>query len=296
MDKPDLYDPQINRSYAELATHYGALIDPARAKKPKDKPRVERPMTYVRDSFWKGRQFTSLAAMQADAVRWSSEVAGLRYSRALEGAQPLRVFEAIERDSLITLPPRAFELTTWSIGTVGVDAHLKVGKALYSVPWRLIGQRLHARTAGDVVQIFAGADVVATHVRRPSGRATDFTHYPPEKIAFHMKTPAWCRRTAELVGPSCEAVIAEFMADNAIHHLRSAQGVLGLRDKHGCGRLEAACARAIAVGDPSYRTIKGILIAGTEHAQHEPASGAAAAAGAFLRGPDQFGTDTGIIA
>ena len=296
VDKPDLYDPKINRSYAELATHYRTLIDPARAFKPKDKPRVERPITYVRDSFWKGRQFASLTGMQADALRWSTEVAGGRHCRGLEGAQPLRVFEAIEADALIALPPRVFELTTWSIGTVGVDAHLKVGKALYSVPWRLIGQRLHARTAGDVVQIFAGADVVATHVRRPSGRSTDFSHYPPEKIAFHMRTPTWCRHTAELVGPACGAVIAEFMADNAIHHLRSAQGVLGLRDKHGCERLEAACARAIEVGDPSYRTIKGILIAGTEHAEHEPASGAAAAAGAFLRGPDQFGTDTGIIA
>ena len=154
------------------------------------------------------------------------------------------------------------------------------------MPWRLIGQRLHARTAGDVVQIFAGADVVATHVRRPSGRSTDFSHYPPEKIAFAMKTPTWCRRTAELVGPACEAVIADFMADNAIHHLRSAQGVLGLRDKHGCERLEAACARAIAVGDPSYRTIKGILIAGTEHGTDQTTTGSAAAAGAFLRGPD----------
>ena len=151
----------------------------------------------------------------------------------LEGAQPLRVFEAIERDALIALPPRAFELTTWSIGTVGVDAHLKVGKALYRVPWRLIGQRLHARTAGDVVQIFAGADVVATHVRRPSGRSTDFNHYPPEKIAFAMKTPTWCRRTAELVGPACEAVIAEFMADNAIHHLRSAKGCSGCATNTG---------------------------------------------------------------
>jgi transposase len=297
VDKPDLYDPKINRSYAELGTHYGALIDPARAFKPKDKPRVERPITYVRDSFWKGRQFASLTAMQADALRWSTEVAGGRHCRALEGAQPLRVFEAIEADALIALPPRAFELSTWSIGTVGVDAHLKVAKALYSVPWRLIGQRLHARTAGDIVQIFAGADVVATHVRRPSGRSTDFSHYPPEKVAFHMRTPIWCRRTAELVGPACEAVIAEFMVDNAIHHLRSAQGVLGLRDKHGCERLEAACARAIEVGDPSYRTIKGILIAGTEHGTDEPVTGSAgAAAGAFLRGPDQFGTDTGIIA
>lgn len=139
VDKPDLYDPQINRSYAELASHYATLVDPARARKPKDKPRVERPMTYVRDSFWKGREFDSLAQMQQAAVTWSTEVAGLRYLRALEGAQPLRMFEAVEQQALIALPPRAFELTSWSIGTVGVDTHLKVGKALYSVPWRLIG-------------------------------------------------------------------------------------------------------------------------------------------------------------
>jgi hypothetical protein len=139
------------------------------------------------------------------------------------------------------------------------------------------------------VQIFADNEVVATHVRRLSGRSTDYSHYPPEKIAFAMKTPTWCRHTAAEVGPACAAVIAEFMRDNAIHHLRSAQGVLGLRDKHGCERLEAACARALAVGDPAYRTIKGILVAGTEHddGTTEPASGAAAT-GAFLRGPDQF--------
>ncbi|MEW2121489.1 DDE-type integrase/transposase/recombinase [Streptomyces sp. NPDC005474] len=68
VDKPDLYDPQINKSYAELATYYGTLVDPARALHPKDKPRVERPMPYVRDSLWSGRQFTSLEHMQAEAL------------------------------------------------------------------------------------------------------------------------------------------------------------------------------------------------------------------------------------
>ena len=37
VDRPDLYDPKLNRSYADLAQHYGCLIDPARARKPKDK-------------------------------------------------------------------------------------------------------------------------------------------------------------------------------------------------------------------------------------------------------------------
>jgi transposase len=40
VDKPDLYDPKLNRSYGELAAHYGCLIDPARALKPRDKPQA----------------------------------------------------------------------------------------------------------------------------------------------------------------------------------------------------------------------------------------------------------------
>ena len=83
VDKPDLYDPKINRSYAELAEHYGTLVDPARAAKPKDKPRVERPMPYVRDSFWRGREFVSLQHIQEQAVVWCKEVAGRRQCRGV---------------------------------------------------------------------------------------------------------------------------------------------------------------------------------------------------------------------
>ena len=78
VDRPDLYDPRVNRAYAELAAHYGCLVDPARAYQPTDKPRVERPMPYVRDSFWRGREFISLVQMQEAADRWSLEVAGGR--------------------------------------------------------------------------------------------------------------------------------------------------------------------------------------------------------------------------
>ena len=65
VERPDLYDPKINRAYAELAAHYGVLVDPARAFKPKDKPRVERPMPYVRDSFWRGRDLRPSARAHA---------------------------------------------------------------------------------------------------------------------------------------------------------------------------------------------------------------------------------------
>ena len=209
VERPDLYDPLINLAYGELAAYYGTLIDPARARKPKDKPRVERPMPYIRDSFFAGREFTSLAQMQAEAIGWSTEVYGVHKHRGLDGQTPASVFAAIEADALMPLPPRAFESVVYSIGRVAADCHVKSGKALYSVPWRLIGQQVTARTAGDVVQIFHTGTVVATHVLHLSGRSTNFEHYPPHKIAHTLRTVTWCRTQAEQIGPGAVAVVAE---------------------------------------------------------------------------------------
>ena len=287
VDKPDLYDPKLNRSYAELAAHYGCLIDPARALKPRDKARVERPMPYVRDSFWRGREFASLEAMQAEAARWSVEVAGQRACRPLEGAAPAAVFEAVEKDALRPLPAGPFVLATWATAKIGPDIHAQVEKVLYSVPWRHIGKTADVRITGTMVQFFIGGDLVKSHPRKIRGKQTDFGDYPPEKIAFHMRTPAWCRRQAAGIGPSCEYLIGELLADNALYRLRAAQGVIGLADKHDPSRLEAACAKAIAAGDPSYRTVRGILAAGAERDQLPAAAGDGGAA-AFLRGPASF--------
>ncbi len=287
VDRPDLYDPKINRSYAELAEHYRVLVDPARRAKPRDKARVERPMPYIRDSFWRGREFTSVQQMQAAAVDWCRDVAGRRVCRPLDGAAPVAVFAAAEAQALQSLPPRPFVLATWSTATVGPDIHAKVGKTIYSVPWRYMGQRVDARETPTVVQIFCNGQLIATHGRKPRGKQTDFGHYPPEKIAFRMRTPTWCRTRAAEIGVACAQVIDGLLEVNALFRLRAAQGVLGLADKHGTDRLEAACAKAIAVGDPSYRTVKGILVAGAETDPPPPATGDGGAA-AHLHGPSQL--------
>ena len=287
VDKPDLYDPKINRSYAEMAAHYGCLIDPARALKPRDKPQVERPMPYVRDSYWRGREFASLPQMQAEAARWSLEVAGRRACRPLEGAAPAAVFEAVEKDALRPLPAGAFVLATWATARIGPDIHAQVDKVLYSLPWQHIGKTADVRVTATMVQFFIGGVLVKSHPRKIRGKQTDFSDYPPEKIAFHMRTPAWCRRQAAGIGPACEQVIGELLAENALYRLRSAQGIVGLADRHDPARLEAACAKALAAGDPSYRTVKGILAAGAERDQL-PAAAGDGGAPAFLRGPTSF--------
>jgi transposase len=284
VDRPDLYDPKMNRAYGELASHYGTLIDPARVRKPKDKPRVERQMPYVRDSFWRGRTFTSEAEMQSAALVWCTGVAGVRHHRSLEGASPATIFAALEAEELIPLPAVPFELAAWSAPKVGPDCHIKVGKALYSVPWRHIGRTVDARQGTRLVEVFLNGAVIKTWARIERGKQTDYSDYPPEKVAFFIRTPAWCRKRASELGPAVTELVAALLEPNVLHHLRAAQGVLGLADKFGADRLDAACRRATIVGDPAYRTVKGILVAGTEHDGETSASGLTAPA--HLHGPE----------
>jgi hypothetical protein len=94
------------------------------------------------------------------------------------------------------------------------------------------------------------------------------------------------------LGPSVSAVIDALFEVNALHRLRSAQGVIRLADKYSPERLDQACAKAVAVGDPEYRTVKGILAAGTEA---EPAAHPEVpAAPAHLHGPDRL-FDAGAV-
>jgi transposase len=285
--KPDLYDPRINRGYSELAWHYGCLVDPARVAHPKDKARVERMVPYARDSFFSGRQFVDLPAMRTAAAGWSLEVAGQRSCRPLAGERPLAVFRALEQDKLLALPRRPFEAATWQTAKVAPDCHLTVGGALYSVPFRFIGRRLDVRLSDTLLQVFDEGELVKTHVRVGKGRrATDWQDYPEQKAAFFMRTPSWCRHRAAELGPATSELVSGLLGEQALHRLRSAQGIVHLADSYGPERLDAACALALAAGDPAYRTVKGILAAGRERLEAEPET--SATTGAHLHGPESL--------
>jgi len=161
--KPDIYDPLLNRSYAELATYYGCLVDPARSLKPKDKPRVERQMPYVRDSMWCGWTFLDRAQMRSGALTWCVDVAGVRHHRSLDGASPISVFRAVEQEALLPLPKDPFELATWSRPKIGPDCYAKAGRALWGI--HLSGPQVAGAQHIAATPWLVGPDVVVSRVR-----------------------------------------------------------------------------------------------------------------------------------
>jgi hypothetical protein len=284
--KADLYDPQFNPGYAELAHHYGTIIDPARSAKPKDKPRVERMIPYIRDSFWSGRQFNSQEEINRQAIQWCQRIAGIR-EHGTTYTQPITLFHLTEEKALKPLPPSPFEIVTWHQAKVALDCHIQVMNTLYSVPYQYVGKRVDVKLGSQVVEIYLEAQLIKTHPKGGRGqRVTDWNDYPPEKAAFYQRTPAWYRQQAKLVGHETCQTVETLLGEHALHYLRQCQGILRMKEKYSPERLERACARANAFGDPSYRTVKTILERDLDRQTllFEPER----VSGAFLRGAEEL--------
>jgi hypothetical protein len=297
--KPDFYDPLINRGYAELASHYGVLIDPCRIVHPKDKPRVERPIPYIRDSFFAGRTFTSLDEMNQSALKWSLSVAGERIHGTTR-RRPIDMFLAEEAKALLPLPPQPFEAVTWTQAKVARDCHAQVQRVLYSLPYRYVGKTLCVRVSVSTVEFYLDQELVKTHVRPSDGRRqTDWNDYPPHKAQFFQRNPDWCRAQARALGEGVAEVVEALLSEHALHFLRQSQGIISLAERYGAHRLEAACQVALLCGDPSYRTVRNLLAKALE-GQHAlamatpHAARADAAGGAYLHGPQQLFAADGL--
>jgi hypothetical protein len=285
--KPDLYDPAFNRSYEELAHHYGFLIDPARVRRPTDKPTVERQIPFIRNDFWRGRTFTTFAEIARGLEDWCTEVAGTRIHGTIK-ERPLEVFRAVELPELLPLPATPWEPAQWVQAKVARDCLVQVAGAWYTVPHQYVGQQLAVRVTSKLVQCYKDYTLVKTHLRVPKGRrGVDWDDYPPDKAAFFQRSPDWCRSQARRLGLSVGAAVSAILELHALYRLRQAQGVVRLADRYGAERLEAACSRALDFGDPSYRTIKTILERGLDQ-HHDDRLTQGRLADAFLRGPEEL--------
>jgi len=219
------------------------------------------PMPYVRDSFWRGREFVSITEMQTAAVGWCREVAGMRRCRPLDGAAPAAVFATVEPH------PGAVAASGVHPGGV-VDAadrpgHSRQGRQdLYSVPWQHIGERLDRGRPPPWCSSSA-TELVVTHGRKPSGNR------PICRTTRKRRSPSICGpRPGAAPRPTASAGLPG-RHRRPVHDQRPVPAAVrpghpALADKHGPARLEAACAKAITAEDPTYRTIRGILATGAE--------------------------------
>ncbi len=261
---PCRYEPQVQRTYEEMAAYYGTAILPARVVKARDKAKVEAGVQIVEERILaplRNRQFFSLAEIKQAIAPLLAEL----NSRQMQGRDHSRadLFATIDQPALKPLPARPYELGTWSRARVHIDYHIAVDSRFYSVPYRLLKQEVEVRLSGAIVEIYRKGERIASHtvVAAKYGRSTQEAHMPESHKQYAGWTPermlAWVANT----GP-CTRQVGETLLSSHAHPqlgFRSCLGLIRLSNKYGAERTEAACRKALAMHAANYKVVKTIL-------------------------------------
>jgi transposase len=288
--RPDRYTPDLNRVFLEYAQYRGFIVDPAVAAHATGKPKVERGVPFARQDFFRGETFRDLRDMQARAIAWCRDLAGTRVHGTTRQV-PRVVFETVEQPTLLPLAPEPFDRPTWAWATVHPDHHIQFHRALYSVPTRYLRQRVEVRADSRLVRIYHHGELIKVHAPQPpGGRATDYTDYPAARAAYAMRAPDACGRQAEQVGPAVGQFVRVLLSGIfPWARLRQAQKLLRLAERYGAGRVNAACARALAFDLLDVSRVERILRAALEREPGPAERGALVPLPArFARAPESF--------
>jgi transposase len=266
---PHRYEPELNRSYEEMAAHYGCAVIPARSGKPRDKAKVEVGVLVAERwvlAALRDRTFFSLAeanAAIAERLAWLNA----RPFKKLPGSRR-ELFETLDQPALRPLPPVPYEFATWRSAKVNIDYHVEVERHWYSVPYQLVGLRCDIRITAAAVEVLHRGRRVASHRRSGEQRRfTTLTEHMPEAHRRHAEwTPSRIVTWAERAGPATGELVTAIMASrpHPEQGFRSCLGIMRLGRRYGDERLEAAARRALAVRALSYRSLESILKAGLD--------------------------------
>jgi transposase len=258
------YEPTLNRTYADLAQHYGVAIVPARAARPRDKAKVEVGVQVVERwilACLRHQTFFSLPALNT-AIAALLVTLNRRPFKKLSGSRQ-SVFEALDRPALRPLPAQPYEYAEWKLVRVNIDYHVDVDGHYYSVPYRLVKQQLEARLSAPIVEIFYKGTRVASHQRSPlKGRhSTVAAHMPKAHQQYAEWTPQrlvlWAAKTGEATARVVETILTS--RPHPQQGFRACLGLMRLGKRYGESRLEAACRRALRIGACSYKSLESIL-------------------------------------
>jgi transposase len=268
--RPDLYEPDLNPAYREMAEHYDTTVIPARVRHPRDKAKVENAVQQVER--WvlaplRHQTFFSRAELNRaihERLDWLND----RPFSRLDGSRH-SWWRDLDRPALRPLPVTRFELPEWKVNVgVNIDYHFEFDFHCYSVPYQLVGHRIDVRATTHIVEAFHKGRRVASHLRsrKRGGFTTDPAHRPASHRRYAEWTPSRLIRWAEKIGPQTAAVVEEILRrkPHPEQGFRSSLGLIRLSKRYGSERLEAACYRARAIASPSYRSVRSILKNGLE--------------------------------
>src|SRR5690606_923121 len=152
---PCYYEPDLNRTYQDMAEHYGVAVAPARVRRAQDKSSVEKAVQQVEREILaplRNVAFFSLAALNQEIRRLLKEH-NERAFQKLDGSRRSH-FEELDRPALRALPADRYQYADWKRQKLPPDYHVEVDGHYYSAPYQLKGRKLDVRYSERTVEIF----------------------------------------------------------------------------------------------------------------------------------------------
>jgi transposase len=254
-------DVALNRSYRELAKHYGFKIDPAPPYQANKKGKVESGVKYVKNNFFKPRQFEDLEDANRRLEKWVLEIAGKRI-HGTTVKKPLDVFEQEEKSALKPLPAKRFKPVVWKQVKIRQDCQFIFERRAYPVPWRNAGKQAWIKASARMLTAYVDDVAVASHERgKPVPPEVMDRYLPDHRAAYRHRSRDWWQAKADRMGTEVGQYIQEvFDSDDVLSQLRQVQAMVTLLEKHPRHRACAACVRAQFYGNHKYQGLKEILL------------------------------------
>jgi len=262
---PHRYEPDLNRTYAALAEHYGAIIIPARPRKPKDKAKAEAAVLNAQR--WilarlRNETFFSLAALN-ERIATLLEALNERPMRDYGKQSRRQRYELIDQPALRALPQNRYVYGEWSKVRVGRDYHVVIDEHAYSVPYQLVGERVDLCVSAATIEVFRRGKRVAAHQRSAlkGEKTTVPDHMPAAHRAHADVSPSHLIERAREVGHQTERLIMDILDTrrHPEHSFRACLGILALQKDYGAERLEVASTRAMLTGLRRCRQMETLL-------------------------------------
>jgi transposase len=261
--KPDLWEPKLNKSCAEMAERYGVFIDPCRVATPTDKGKVERFVGPARELFRKLKKLHHTAdihTLNREAIKWCREEYGRREHGTIKQA-PMDVFESAEKPLLQALPPERFEVPRWKEVPVHPDQFFEYSRKRYSLPSEYRQKKVWIRESGRILRVFYEHKLIreyriASRVINPTPE--DF----PEAVREMMNGgyPRYLLTQSEVYGDCAYRLIESVLAPHAYINSRRAQGLLRVMKEYaGKPYFNEVCASALEKRVKLPKTFKLML-------------------------------------
>jgi len=263
--KADWFSPIIQKTYQEMAEYYGTVVLPARPKRPRDKSSAEGSVRIVERRILaalRNQRFLSFEELHKACL---AELENLN-SRIMKQKKESRwtIFLAEEKEHLLPLHTRPFEVSTWNTAKVQINSHISFQKHFYSVPFEYTQKEVDIRSTKRMVEVFYHQERIASHQRLWGKQlyATNKDHMPRDKQFYQDWDADRFRHWARKYGPSTVLVIESILHSFALvqQTYNSCLGLMALAKKYSAVRLEKACKLALSrTSVPRYRLVKDIL-------------------------------------